>query len=653
MSDGVQTSRPSFAKAMEGGPAAPTSGQVKVGAWVWTVWPTLPLPSEAWLIALAQQKGARAVDEYHRTREQAIANEQEEPLVYGWEQPPVAIVRALLAGTYVPGGFGLATKEGRDWRQTMPANDVVMLGGNGSGKSEVQAKIGVQTLVAGGNKEWRAFSQSELTSIRYVQKPAHHYLPAALRRVKSQGITTKISYKEATGFSESCFILPNSSAALFPTYKGYEQDRNSVEGGEADLATWDEEAPADLLKTLRFRVHKKGGYVLGGFTPVGGYTETVAEYIEAGTILEVIPCRAVVWDWWKRTWSWGEWLLPPDQELVKGCPKGHVPFVVQSGGGEGRRFAVALPTMFNPYTNVGAIIGSTAAGKGERLVQGEKLGFALERLWGWPTKLARRAFPNFGEVHIVAPERVPPLNTMTIWQWIDPHGDRNWFMVWTGVDAEGNKWTFAEWPDADVGEWAVPGPKPDGKPGPAQTSGGGKSFNEYKRLIAELEGWRPQADGTWERKEKTWEVFDRKMDPRPAGTSVPSDEEARTYIEHMEEPIRMGSAERGMRNGKIILPGLEIRAGADCGIEEGKGWVNNWINDGWDAEQEVTPMNKPRWYISRNCVNTIYALRTYTGADGLKGACKDPIDCLKGLSKSGIEYVPKGALGSYGGGFGY
>jgi len=237
----------------------------------------------------------------------------------------------------------------------------------GWGKRRDSAWRECKRLWGGRGWEWRAFSQSELTSIRYIQKPAHRYLPPDLRNVKSSGLTTKISYKEATGFSESCFILPNHSAALFPTYKGFMQDPNTVEGGEADLATWDEEAPAELLKTLRFRVHKKGGFVLGGFTPVGGYTETVAEYIEAGEILEAIPARNVEWNWERLPdqplWRWGEWLLPPDQELVKGCPPGHVPFVIQSGSGGGRRFAVALPTMFNPYTNVRAIIESTAAGE--------------------------------------------------------------------------------------------------------------------------------------------------------------------------------------------------------------------------------------------------------------------------------------------------
>ena len=607
----------------------------KVGAWLWTEWPTWAMPTEDYIRRLGTARGARAVDEYHRARELNILNEQNDPLQYGWEQPPLKVVRALLAGTYVPGQFGQSLAPA-DWKQPRPANDIVFLGGNGSGKTEVEAKLAMEILEGKPGSEARCWSQNEGTSVRYIQKAMYKYMRPAFRKVKSQGITTKISYKESTGFSEGVFILPSHSTALFPTYKGWEQDPKSAEGGEADVITWDEEIPAKCIKTLRFRAAKKGGVVLGGFTPVDGYTATVAEYIEGGRILETIPARAVVWDWWQRTWAWGDWILDPTKALVKGCPKGHVPFVIESGQGNGRRFAVTFPTMFNPYTNVQAIIDESLDGN---------LEYRLMRLWGYPTKLAHKAFPNFTDVHIVEPERVPALDQGTVWFWTDPHGGRNWFMNWTLVLEDGTKYTFKEWPDGEIGDWAVPGEKPDGGIGPAQTFGGGKGFNDYKRLILEAEGWVIGADGVWTMGPKAFEVFDRKMDPRPAGTSVPSDEEARTYLDHMSEAITSG--------GKIILPGLDFQAGADCGIEEGKGWVNNWINEGWNPNQPVNPLNMPKWFISKRCPNTIWALKTYTGVDGLKGACKDPIDCLKGLSKSGIRHMPKGSLGSYGGGFGY
>ena len=614
----------------------PEEDSIQVGPWKWTRWPTVPMPTPEWLRARAAADGTSWVVDYHRLREEGIAKERNDPLRFGWEQPPMRVLRALLAGTYEPGQFGRSTAP-KGWKMAKPANDIVMLGGNGSGKTELQGKLAMEVLENKPGSEARCFSQNEQTSIRYIQRALYKHLEPALRHVKTQGMKTKISYKDATGFSEGVFILPTGSACLLPTYKAYQQDPSSVEGGEADIATWDEEAPAQLLETLRFRVHKKGGIMIGGFTPVGGYTEREAQYIEAATILEVIPARNVVWDWYKMTWAWGDWLLPPEKELVKGCPPGHIPFVIQSGQGSGRRFAVVFPTMFNPFTNVAAIIES---------VQGKPADFALERLWGWPTKLVRKAHPNFGEAHIVNRDRIPPASELTIYMHADPHGDRNWFMIWVGVDVNGNKWVIREWPDKDIGEWALPGNKPDGKIGPAQTSGHGKGFGDYKRLILEIEGWKANKDGVWEPGENAWGVFDRRLDPRPAQTNVPSDEEARTYLDFLGEPIRNAA-------GIVLVPGLDFAAGPDCSIEEGKQWVNNWLTSGWDPDKELTPLNCPKFFVCRDCENLIWSLRTWTGVDGLKGASKDPIDCLKSLAKMDIQHLPVGALGSYGGGAAY
>lgn len=614
----------------------------KVGAWEWSQWPTMPMPSHEMLVRLAEKKGPSAIDAFHQERELMIEKERFNPLEYGWEQPVLAVLRALLKGTYAPGMLGTANVQTgmtrAEWKQVAPANDIVCLGGNGSGKTEIQGKLAMEVLESKPNAEARCFSQNEQTSIQYIQKAMFRYLRPDLRRVKSQGITTKISYKAGTGFSEGKFIIPSGSTALFPTYKGFQQDPNSVEGGECDIVTWDEQAPPELLETVRFRAHKKAGVVLGGFTPVLGYSETVGQYIEGGRILETIPARKVVWDWFKRTWDWGDWVLPPERILVKGCPPGHVPLVIESGQGNGRRFALVCPTMFNPYTNVEAIIGGMDPDPTKQIE------YKLERLWGWPTKKSRPSFPTFSEHHVVKREKLPHPNDLTIYWWADPHGDRNWFMLWLGVDRDRRKWVIKEWPDVDsVGAWALPGSKPDGKPGPGQTNGHGKSFNDYKRLVLEMEGWEVSPAGVWRPGPNAWTIHDRRIDPRPAGTSVPSDEEARTYLDHLRDGIFDAA-------GNEIAPGLDVDAGPDCGIEEGKQWVNNFLTEGWNPEEPVTPMNCPRFYVSEECENLIWALKTWTGADGLKGACKDPIDCLKGFGKMGVEHVPRGAMGSYGGG---
>ena len=605
---------------------------ITVGGIAWRRWPTSPPPTEAECVRIVRAHGLEGLRDFYEQREKAIAKEEEDPLNHGWESPCTQTLRELLSGTYVPGRVGTAAV--RDFTMPRAANDVLELGGNGSGKTRSAARMVMQTLHGKAKREVRCYSQNELTSIRYQQTALYAHLPPALRRVKKIGQTVKISYSEATGFSDSLFILPNHSTCLLLTYKGWMQDKTSAEGGEADLVWCDEEVPSDLADTLRFRVHKKaGGVFLATFTPISGYTATAAQYIEGAEIIGTIPARRVIWDPHHRNrFTWGEPILPQDRVLVPGCPPGHVPYVLRTA--VAGRYCVLFPTTFNPYTNVEGIIHGAL---------GKAVDFILERVFGWPTKRAQKAFPRFGREHIVPADRIPKKGTNYLF--CDPHGRRNWFMVWIRVCDEGKIWVYREWPDRSIGEWALPGEKPDGKEGPAQRYDSGMTFNDYKRVMLRAEGWQVFDDGRVEQPKgvPVEAIFERRMDPRPAATSVPSDEEAKTYLDYMLDPTLS-------KDGKVLVPGLDFQAAPGCQIEEGTGLVNDWISQGWDPNRELTPMNCPRFYVCADCENVIFALRTWTGQDGEKGASKDPIDCLRGAAKRGLEYFPPGTFGSFGGG---
>src|SRR5581483_5451317 len=114
-------------------------------------------------------RGPAWLKEFHAKRERQIADEFSDPLQFGWESPPMAILRALVAGTYKPGMIGTAVAVA-DWKQTEPANDVLALGGNGSGKTDCEAKMAMEDLVSKPNREARCFSQNEMTSVRYIQR---------------------------------------------------------------------------------------------------------------------------------------------------------------------------------------------------------------------------------------------------------------------------------------------------------------------------------------------------------------------------------------------------------------------------------------------------------------------------------------------------
>jgi hypothetical protein len=64
------------------------------------------------------------------------------------------------------------------------------------------------------------------------------------------------------------------------------------------------------------------------------------------------------------------------------------------------------------------------------------------------------------------------------------------------------------------------------------------------------------------------------------------------------------------------------------------------INDALahDPRQPLSPINEPKLYVSKQCQNLIYSLREWTGADGQKGACKDPIDTLRYLAVMNPTY---------------
>jgi hypothetical protein len=49
--------------------------------------------------------------------------------------------------------------------------------------------------------------------------------------------------------------------------------------------------------------------------------------------------------------------------------------------------------------------------------------------------------------------------------------------------------------------------------------------------------------------------------------------------------------------------------------------------------------NEPQLYVLEICPNVIYSLKNWTGKDGTHGACKDPVDVLRGMFLSQVGYT--------------
>jgi hypothetical protein len=283
----------------------------------------------------------------------------------------------------------------------------------------------------------------------------------------------------------------------------------------------------------------------------------------------------------------------------------------------------------------------------------------------------RSLFPLFGAVNLIEAEQVPA--EVTRYHFTDPAGARNMFMVWVAVDEHGRHFVYREWPDVEsLGEWALE-PEDDshlwdGKPGPAQPTLG-YGVTRYKRLIWELEGatsvaataaHSAGAAGRIEvlahghqgrgRQEslREWdfsgaEVIEKRyMDPRSGKDQrIADDEGGSSLIDRMKE-------EQTERETGIFMPGMDFEPAPGLAEDEGFQAINDLLS--YNKDEPLTALvNEPRLYVVRSCKNFIWAMQNYTGRDGKKGACKDPIDLARYFATRKLEYYPPGALQVTGG----
>jgi hypothetical protein len=522
----------------------------------------------------------------HREREEQIARMVEDPWRYGWLNP--AWQRADSAYDSLRVKFPKGVTE------------LLILGGNRSGKSRYFARRAMQHLVEKpGAKVW-CLQSTEAASIQNQQPYLWEYLPKEWKPSASgklkKGAVANITYSQKGGFTENSFVLPNGSQCWF---KFYSMDVTSIEGAELNFCWADELVTPDWLEALRFRLLTRDGELGIGFTPVEGYTTTVKEYLDGAKTLEECPAP----------------LLPRYRD-------GHllgvesVPRIQQCTREKAR--VVYFHTSDNPYGNPEAMETELRGSNRERI---------LMRAYGVPTKARMSMFPKFREnVHVVPHDKIPTAGT--VFHFVDPGEGKTWAMLWIRFTPDGRGWIYREFPDqldyiegvGYPGPWAeADGKLQDGRPGPAQKACAGFGFEDYKRLIEAAE----KADSA--------EPAERWMDSRYGNTPTMTHEGVRTLIEQCSERI-----------------GLDFRATSGQAIVEGVTLINDWL--AYNDEAPVDALNSPRLYISERCQNLIYALKTWTGSDGKRGATKDWIDLLRYITLSGVEYEDPASLRTRGGG---
>ena len=517
---------------------------------------------------ILQTLGADEGWQYLKKREELIARENADPFRYGYI-PPV-------------------------WRRASELlekhRELLVMGGNRSGKTEWAAKEVIKTLYSKpGSTVW-CFQTTAPNSIELQQPRLWKYMPPEWRNARKSQVTN-ITYSVKGGFTEAKFVTPQNSVCVM---RNYAQDPSTIEGGEIDACWCDELVPLDVLETVRFRLVDRNGKLMVTFTPVQGWSPTVADYLNGAKNLHEVDAE----------------LLP--RKDADGKVIGHEQVPIEQINPKGRPI-LYFHTQSNPWAGWSRM---------KRELQSETREKILTRAYGVPTKAIAGRFPLFNsKVHVIRHSDIPE---GTRYHWVDPASGKNWFMLWTVFDSAGRTIVYREWPSQTeyiegvgyAGEWALPdGKRMDGRPGPAMQDFG-FGLERYKDEILRVENGEP--------------IFERWMDSRYGHSKTLGKEAPTTLIDEMASLDMFFTATPG------------------DSIDEGVGMINDALS--YNPEKPVDARNQPRLYISENCKNTIYALQTYTGADGKRAPTKDPIDVLRYICLSDAMFIDGGSMKSRGGG---
>jgi phage terminase large subunit-like protein len=460
----------------------------------------------------------------------------------------------------------------------------VILGGNRSSKSSLLARLVVHLAETVPEAEIRCYHVDERRSVEDQQTFVWEALPERYKEMgKVRGRNFSVQYTQSNGFVGDKLILPpqpgykRGSTIYFGNYNQYRQNSQVTEGFKCHLVWCDEEVPPEMFNTLLLRLTDYRGRIFLTFTTLKGWTALVSRILGRTRTLRARWARYANKD------------LPVLQESIS-QPDCVVHY---------------FWTEDNPFIPKDGWL---------KKLEGRPVAERLARLYGVPMKSATTVFPKFSEVvHVIPHSKLPWLREggqgmkypVTRYMVVDGAGARNWFMLWVAIDAAGTWWVYREWPDLEmVGEWAEPGSNPGGAKGPAQQSLG-FGTQDYVNLIRKLEAGEM--------------VFERYIDPR------------------------FGSTEKTMREGTITPEEELSQLGMDFlpakGAHEDAGLqvINTLLS--YDEEKPVTTTNSPKLFISERCANLIFSMKEYTATAGKDEPTKDPVDCLRYLAITEVDYI--------------
>lgn len=618
---------------------------------------------------------------------EAIGREQADPIRYGWEPPIWKVCDALLGLPLFDEAFRARIVErfGWSWEEWSEAlrlklfgfskrlRVLLISGPNRSGKTEYAAKRTNQLMSRfDGEIAW-CYAQNNDNSIEIMQPALYRYLPAELKAggkdIKSK--TTYIKYSQHNGFTDNRYVLPNESLV---SLRNYSQKEETLEGPALKWVWADELIPPNFQKTLEGRIGDRGGWMVDTFTPIKGWSATVNMFMSASEIVKACdafllpldkdgPDEVRAYGFFtqaERDAAWGDdprrtlpedvhcWL--EDKRSQPEVPAGRVferaPRVVKCFSEH--RGVVFFQPMDNPFGNPAAVFD---------IWRSNPVRVIKERLYGWATKTFSGQFPRFNKnVHVIPGSRIPVQGTR--YQMIDPTpGGRPFFLIYVKICGE-TMYVEADWPaehspgvpDVPFGKWAEPSGKKDGVNDGEPADGAdsiGWGVERYVREFARIEGWDFEEAKACQQAEAALETGPDVEDYMHAHLHKVSILEGRFGGGEVERlpghDARLKVEERGLDSRAATAPrierdrsstlyemfkdyGLEMCLAPGIDIAERVAMVNTLLD--YDENEQGEIVNPPRLYIAAECRNLIFALEYWTGADGLKGATKDPVDCL-------------------------
>ena len=518
---------------------------------------------------------------------------------------------------YVPKIWDTVYTQIKELRSRFPSGviKIIIFGGNRSTKSRFGSNYVLDDCVRTPGRRWWCCDSTEAMARTNMMRLMYEQLPPEWKNLPTDNVT-KAKYSIAGGFSENLVVWPNRSEIGF---KFYSMDIANLPGPELDGVWADELIPLPWVETLTYRLVNRNGIMIITFTPELGWNETFGYFYEGAQILEE---------------SEGPLLPKYDGE---GNVLGHksVPRVMQCNDPTAR--IIFFHTSDNPFGNYPGLV-QQLEGKSEEEI--------LIRAYGLCTKAHTAAFPMFNRrVHVITEKEFKEIEEeyeeAERYHLIDPCDGRNWFMCWV-ICPGPDKWiVYREWPSHShkaayiegvgfLGPWATTGAAADGVRGGGQKILG-FGLEQYIEEILSKEGGE--------------EIKARYIDSRYATQPKTETSYVTSLIEQLSE-VGMDFLTMVAGKGRII------------GLERTDGSVD-LINSAlfYDIETDLGKysaklgrVNVPQLQIVETCPNVIYALEHWTGMDGQKGACKDPIDVLRGAFLSSVNFVGEDLYSFIGGG---